>query len=158
MADLPEWEQVNTSFDTLYTLANKLEVRRFSHSEKVGSGSTDAYRDRCQRYPAPMGRIATLEDEELFPPDPEIWGAEAPEAKLPEFGQIEGLNLWMTQAMNHYQHEEHRCFMCGATDHFAQDCPHLETFCAWQGEHLNYKALGLKNKELALTNPPPPCK
>ena len=44
------------------------------------------------------------------------------DAELPEFDQIEGLNMQMTQAMNHYQREEWRCFVCGTTDHFAQDC------------------------------------
>ena len=78
-----------------------------------------------------MGRDATLKDEELFPPDPEIWGTEAPDAELPEFDQIEGWNMQKTQAMNHYQQEEQRCFVCGATDLFVWDCPHQDTFCAW---------------------------
>ena len=122
MADLPECEQVNMSFDMLYTPAKKLEVRRSLHSWKMGSGSADTYRDMYWRYPT-TGRIVTLEDEELFLPDPEIWGAEALEVEFSEFDQIEGLNFQMTQAMNHYQWEECRCFMCGTTDHFAQDCP-----------------------------------
>ena len=103
MADLPEWKQANTSFDMLYTLAKKLKARKSSHSQKVRLESTDTYRDWYRRYPAPKGRVATLEDEELFLPDPEIQGVEAPDAELPEFDQIKGLNLWMTQAMNHYQ-------------------------------------------------------
>ena len=111
MADLPEGEQVNTSFDMLYTQAKKLEARQSSHSYKAGSGPTNTYRDWYQRYPTLVGRVATLEDEELFPPDPEIQGVEAPDAELPEFDQIEGLNMRITQAMNHYQQEEQRCFM-----------------------------------------------
>ena len=91
------------SFNTLYTLAKKLEVRQCSHSHKTGSGFTDTYRDQCWRYPTPVGRVATLEDEELFLLDPEIWGVEAPDTELPEFDQIEGLNMQMTQVMNHYQ-------------------------------------------------------
>ena len=102
MADLPEWEQVKMSFDMLYTLAKKLEARQPSHSHKAGLGSANTYRDQYQRYPTAMGRVTTLEDEELFPPDPEIWGTEAPDAELPEFDQIERLNIQMTQAMNHY--------------------------------------------------------
>ena len=39
-----------------------------SHSHKAGLGFADTYRDWYQRYPAPMGRVATLEYEELFPP------------------------------------------------------------------------------------------
>ena len=98
MADLPEHEQANTSFDTLYTLAKKLEARQPPCSHKGGQGSSEAYRDRFRRYPAPTGRVATLEEEELFPPYPETRDSE-----LPELNQIEGLNMWMTQAMNHYQ-------------------------------------------------------
>ena len=64
---------------------------------------------------------------------------EAPNTELPEFNQIVGLNMWMTQAMNHYQQEELRCFVCGATDHFTWDCPHWETFHVWHREHLKSK-------------------
>ena len=75
MADLPEWEQANTSFDMLYMLAKKLEVRQPLHFHKAGLGSADTYRDWYQRYSTPTGRVAILEDEEVFLPDPEIWGA-----------------------------------------------------------------------------------
>ena len=71
----------------------------------------------------PTGRVATLEDEELFPPDPEVQDVEPP-----EIDQIEGLSAWMTQAMKHYQQEECCCFVFGATVHFAWDCPHRQTF------------------------------
>ena len=95
MAELPEREQVNTSFDTL---AKKREVHQPSRSHKSGSGSSEAYRDKYRRYPTPAERVATLEDEELFLPDPEIWDMEPP-----EIDQIEGLSVRMSQAMNHYQ-------------------------------------------------------
>ena len=39
--------------------------------------------------------------------------------------------------MDHYQKQEHRCFMCRDTGHFMRDCPHCKTFCAWHKEHLN---------------------
>ena len=68
------------------------------------------------------------------------------ETEPPEFDQIEGLSMQMTQAMNHYQWEEHRCFVCGMTDHFTRDCPHCETFCAWHKEHLNSKGADPENK------------
>ena len=77
-----------------------------------------------------MGEVATLKEEELFPPDPEVWGIEAPDAELHEFDKIEGLDMQMMQALNHYQQKEQRCFMCGITDHFAWDCPNRETYHA----------------------------
>ena len=42
----------------------------------------------------PAGRVATLEDEGLFLPDPETGDSEPP-----KFDQIEGLSMWMTQAI-----------------------------------------------------------
>ena len=73
----------------------------------------------------PSWRVATLEDEELFLPDPEVQ-----DVGPPELEQIEGLSIRMTQAMNHYQWEGCQCFVCGMTDHFARDYPHHETFHA----------------------------
>ena len=95
----------------------------------------------------PMGRVATLEDEELFPPDPKVRDTE-----LLEFDQIEELSIRMTCAMNYYQQEEHRCFVCSAMDHFARDCPHCETFSAWHKEHLNSKGAGPQKKAPAPTD------
>ena len=95
----------------------------------------------------PMGRIATLEDEELFLPNPEVQDVEPP-----EFDQIEGLSVRMTQAMNHYQWEECQCFVCGAMDHFARDCPHHETFCVWHKDHLNSNGGGSAKEGTCPTN------
>ena len=72
MAKLPEREQVNTSFDTLYTLAKKIEVHQPPRSHRGGSNPFEAFRDKYRRYPVPTGKVATLEDEELFPPDSEV--------------------------------------------------------------------------------------
>ena len=72
-----------------------------------------------------MWHIVMLEGGELLPPDPELL-----DSKAPKLDQIEGLSLRMTQAMNHFQWEEHHCFVCGVTGHFVRDCPHHETFCA----------------------------
>ena len=72
MTELPEREKVNMSFDTLYMLAKKMEVHQPSRSHRGRSGPSDAYRNKYRRYPALMGRVATLEDEELFLPDPEV--------------------------------------------------------------------------------------
>ena len=128
MTELPEREQVNTSFDMLYTLAKKMEAQQPSHSHRSGPGSSDSYRDKYQRYPASAGWIAMLEEGELLPPDPESLDSEAP-----KLDQIEGLSLRMTQAMNHFQQEAHHCFVCGVIDHFMRDCSHWETSCLTQG-------------------------
>ena len=128
-------------------LAKKIEVCQPSRPLRSGSGSSEAYRDEYRRYPMPAGRVATFEDEELFPPDPEAWDMEPP-----EIDQIEGLSVRMTQAMNHYQWEECCCFVCSMTDHFAWDCPHHETFRTWHKEHLNSKGVGLQKKAPAPAN------
>ena len=83
-----------------------------------------------------------LAEEELLP-DPKPLGQEVPERDV-----IEGLSLMMTQAMNHYQREEHHCFMCGVTDHFAQDCPHWESFHMWQKEQLKSQGIGSQSKDV----------
>ena len=91
-----------------------------------------------------MGWVAMVAKEDLLPPDPEPLESEAPESDI-----IEGLSLRMTQAMNHYQREEHQCFVCGAMDY-----PHWETFCVWHKEHLNSKGVGLQAREPAPKSPP----
>ena len=149
MADLPEREQVHTSFDTLYMFAKKMEVWQPLHTHRSGSGSSDSYKDKYQRYPVPVGWIAMLKEEELLLPDPE-----SPNSKASELDQIERLSLRITQAMNHYQWEEHCCFVCGVTDHFARDCPHWEDFCTWHREHLNSKGVGLQKKVPTPKSPP----
>ena len=73
-------------FHMLYMLAKKMEAQQPSHSHRSGSGYADTYRDKYQRYPAPMGQIATL--EELLPPDPE-----SPNSEASELDQIKGLSL-----------------------------------------------------------------
>ena len=148
---LPERDQVNTSFNTLYTSARKLEVKQPLHSQKSGSGSTDLHRDKYRRYPTPNRRVATLEEEELFLPD-----LESHKLEMPKFDQIEGLSMCMTQAMDHFQCKEHKCFVCGESDHFVRDCLHQETFCKWHKEHLNSQEVGPNNKEAPTPKNPPP--
>ena len=89
-----------------------------------------------------------LEEEELLLPDPK-----SPDSEALELDQIEWLGLRMAQTMNHYQQEEHHCFVCGATDHFARDCPHQEAFHAWHREHLNSKGTGPQKKVPTLKSP-----
>ena len=130
-------------------LLKKMEVRQPSHPPRIRSGSSDAYRDKYRRYPAPVGWVAMLAEEELLPPDPE-----PPDSEVSEPDVIKGLSLRMTQVMNHYQWEEHHCFMCGTTDYFARDCPHWLAFCAWHKEHLNSKGVGPQEKVPAPKSPP----
>ena len=49
--------------------------------------------------------------------------------------------------MNHYQRKECWCFVCGATDHFAQDCLHRDSFHLWWKEQLNSQGRGSQPKE-----------
>ena len=95
MADLPEREQADTSFDTLYHLAKKLKVRHHPHSmTKVGSSTHDPHKG-YKNYSTPVGYTATFKAD-LFPPDPD-----PVQSAPPEPDHIEGLSLRMTQAMNH---------------------------------------------------------
>ena len=149
MAELPEREQASASFDMLYMLAKKMEVHQPLHPHRSMTGSSDAYRVKYRRYPAPMGWVAMLGDQELLLPYPD-----SPDSEAPKVDIIEGLSLRMTQVMNHYQREEFCCFVCGATDHFARDCPHQETFCTWHKEHLNSKGAGQQKKAPTPTKPP----
>ena len=68
--------------------------------------------------------VAMLDDEALFPPDPE-----SQDTGPPEQDHIDELNIWMTQTMSHFQCGEHKCFVCCVADHFARECPHHEAFC-----------------------------
>ena len=104
---------------------------------------------QVRRYPAPTGWVATLAEEDLHPPDPEPVDPGAPKPDI-----IKGLSLRMTQAMNHYQCKEWWCFVCGATDHLAWDCPHREAFCAYHKEHLNSRGVGPQLKEPTPKSPP----
>ena len=91
MVELPEREQAGASFDTLYTLAKKMESCQSSHSHKGEQGSSDTYRDRYRRYLAPEKQVAMLAEEELLPPDPE-----PPDSEVPEPDIVESLSLRMT--------------------------------------------------------------
>ena len=62
MAELPEREQAGTSLNTLYTLAKKMEAWQPSCPHRSRLGSSEAYRDKYRRYPAPAGWIAMLEE------------------------------------------------------------------------------------------------
>ena len=107
VADLPEREQTRTTFDTLYTLARKMEVHQSNHSSR--GAPSDGYRDRYQRYPTPVNRVATVgKGGDFLPPD-----AEEQEPEPPGDDPLDRLSTWMTQAMNHFQWEDRRCLSAG---------------------------------------------
>ena len=81
MVELPKREQACPTFDTLYTLAKKLEAGQVVHTRRYAS-SSDAYREKHRHYPA------SGEDSES------------------EVEAVDGLNMHLAQAMSRYQREE----------------------------------------------------
>ena len=135
VADLPEREQTRTTFDTLYTLARKMEVHQSSRNSR--GAPSDGYRDRYQRYPTLANRVATVDQGgDFLPPD-----LEEPEPEPPGDDPLDGLSTQMTQAMNHFRREERRCFICGQTGHFMRECPHKDMYHTWQ-KQLNFQGAG----------------
>ena len=68
-------------------------------------------------------RVATLgEGGDFLPSD-----LEEQDAEPPGDDPLDGLSTQMTQAMNHFQWEEHHCFICGLTGHFMRECLHKDT-------------------------------
>ena len=58
VADLLEREQTRTTFDTLYTLARKMEAHQSNRNSR--GAPSDGYRDRYRWYPTPANRVATV--------------------------------------------------------------------------------------------------
>ena len=136
MVELPEREQAHPTFDTLYTLAKKLEAGQSACSCQY-TPSSDVYREKPRHYPVPAGRVAALEEEGLASTDP-VSG----EDSNSELEAVDGLNVHLAQVMSCYQREEQRCFMCGSPGHFTRDCPHHDAFKRWHQEQLNSKGVG----------------
>ena len=100
MAELPEREQARPTFDTLYTLTKKLEVGQLAHARWY-TPSSKVYRDKHRHYVAPMGWVATLE-EEGSAPSKQVTGEDS-ESEVEAVG---GINVCLAQAMSQYQQEE----------------------------------------------------
>ena len=97
MAELPERKQACPTFDTLYTLAKKLEAEQPAHMCWYTT-SSEAYRDKHRCYLMPVGRVAALEEEGLALSD-QVTGKDS-KSKVEVVG---GLNVCLAQAMSHYQ-------------------------------------------------------
>ena len=69
MAELPERKQACPTFDTLYTLAKKLEAGQPACTCRY-TPSSDIYREKHRCYPVPAGQVAALEEEGLASTDP----------------------------------------------------------------------------------------
>ena len=136
MVELPKREQAHPTFDTLYTLAKKLEAGQPAHSCQYTT-SSDIYRVKHRHYPVLAGQVAALEEVGLVLTDP-VSG----EDSKSEVEVVDGLNMHLAQAMSHYQREEQKCFMCGSPGHFARDCPHHDAFKQWHWEQVNSKGVG----------------
>ena len=122
MAELPKREQAHPMFDTLYTLAKKLEAGQLVRACRY-TPSSDAYREKHKHYPVPAGRVAALEEEGVASADPVCR-----EDSQSEVEAVDGLNVCLAQAMSCYQREEQKCFMCGSPGHFARDWLHHDAF------------------------------
>ena len=112
MAEWPKREQAHPTFDTLYTLAKKLEAGQLVHTCWYTS-SFEVYRDKHRHYLVPAGWVAALEEEGLALSD-SITGEDFES----EVEAVVGLNVHLAQAMSHYQREEQQFFVCGLLGHF----------------------------------------
>ena len=140
MVEMPKMEQAHPTFDTLYTLAKKLEAGQPAHMRQYAT-SSDAYREKHRHYSAPAGRVAALEEEEGVASANPTSGEDSES----EVEAVDGLNMCLAQAMSLYQREEQKCFVCGTPGHFARDCPHHNAFKRWHQEQLNAKGVGKIN-------------
>ena len=95
MAELPEREQACPTFDTLYTLAKKLEAGQPAHTRQYTT-SSEAYRDKHRCHLTPMGWVAALEEEGSV-----LSYHVTGEDSESEVEVVGGLNVCLAQAMSH---------------------------------------------------------
>ena len=100
MAELPEREHARPTFDTLYTLAKKLEVGQPVHACRY-TPSSEAYRDKHRCYLMLMGQVAALEEEGLVLSN-QVTGDDSES----EVEVVCSINVCLAQAMSRYQWEE----------------------------------------------------
>ena len=136
MAELPKREQARPTFDTLYTLAKKLEVGQLVHVCWY-TPSSEVYRDKHRCYVMLTGWVAALEEEGLVLSD-QVTGEDS-ESEVEVVG---GINVHLAQAMSRYQQEERQCFVCGSLGHFTRGCPHREAFRRWHRDQASCKGAG----------------
>ena len=113
MAELPKREQAHPTFDTLYTLAKKLEAGQLACVHQY-TPSSEVYRDKHRCYVMLTGRVAALEEEGSTLSD-QVMGEDSGS----EVEAAGGISVCLTQAMSQYQQEEQQCFVCGSPGHFA---------------------------------------
>ena len=139
MAELPKREQAHPTFDTLYTLAKKLEAGQLVRARHYTT-SSDTYSEKHRCYSVLTGRVVALEEEGVASANPT-----SREDSESEVKSVDGLNVCLAQVMSCYQREEWKCFMCGSPGHFARDCSHHNAFKRWHQEQLNTKVAGKNN-------------
>ena len=95
MAELPEREQACPTFDTLYTLAKKLEAWQPARTCRYAP-SSDVYREKHRCYPVPVGRVAALEEEGLALTDPVSGEDCKSEVESVDERRAEVFRVWVT--------------------------------------------------------------
>ena len=100
MVEMPEREQAHPTFDTLYTLAKKLEVGQPAHVCQY-TPSSEVHRDKHRCYIMPTGQVTALEEE--WSVSSEQVRGEDSESEVEAVG---GINVCLAQAMSQYQWEE----------------------------------------------------
>ena len=94
MAELPKREQAHPTFDTLFTLAKKLEAGQLARAHRY-TPSSEVYRDKHRHYVVPTGWVAALEEEGSTLSD-QVTGEDS-ECEVEAVG---GISVCLAQAMS----------------------------------------------------------